>query len=125
MSISQQLVKPLRSTRHTWSSPVLRSARVTSYTTYAIAQRTVKGWRSRLPSGGCIYSNIHTYSSNSSWTWDWTQLLQAPPKAKSKRRRWKLPKPDGDDVVVWVIQLRCSLLFGQGFVLHKILSSPS
>jgi hypothetical protein len=105
MSISRQLALPLRGAGHIWSNPrqLLRSRIVTHYTTSTIARRHVKAWRSRLPSGAYIHGNRHTYSN---WTWDWTNLLRAPAKAKSKgRRRWQLPKPNGEDTVQVLIYM--------------------
>ncbi|CZR62672.1 uncharacterized protein PAC_12569 [Phialocephala subalpina] len=89
MSISRQLVLPLRGAGHTWSNPrlVLRPPNVTCYTTSAIAQRNVKAWRSRRRSGGCIHGRRHTYSTNSSWTWDWTALMQALCEDESEAER--------------------------------------
>jgi hypothetical protein len=104
MTIPRQLVLHLRVSGHTWSNPqqLLRSRSVTRYTTSTIAQRLVKAWRSPLPSGTCIHGNRHTYSS---WTWDWTNLLRAPAKSKSTRRRWKLPRPNGEDIVQVLIYM--------------------
>ncbi|TVY52460.1 hypothetical protein LCER1_G007942 [Lachnellula cervina] len=97
MSSSRQLVQHLRGAGAAITGPyprnVLRSPGVTRYTTSAIAQRDVKAWRSRLPSGACIHGNKHTYYTYSSWALSWSLPTTDCSKSKSKKRqRWKPPK---------------------------------
>jgi hypothetical protein len=126
MPISRQLVLPLRTAGHTWSNPrqLLCIPGVTRYTTSAIAQRLIKPWQSRLPSGACIHGNRHTYSS---WTWDWTNLLRAPAKAKSKGcRRWKFPRPNKDDIVnVLIFSAVCIALENSVWKEYQVVAKES
>ena len=100
MSVPRQLILAIRGNgSNTWKG--LRSPIASRYLTSAATRSNVKVWRSCFARVSYNYGNRHTYTS---WTWDWVNLLRAPAKEKTKqRRRWRIPKPTGDDIALYVI----------------------